>query len=369
MKIRLLLCCIFSFVSACSGVPGITPTLSSTATEVAQPVSSPTTLPEPTVVPTATAAASGCTPLLTPAAFFPDGERLLGFKDNSTYIYNLKTHTLENPIQTPARVIIAALSPDGKTIALGLEDFSILLVSASDQKVLHTLTAHTGIISGLAFSPSGDRLLTSSEDTWVRIWTLDGQEVAAFQPSGADNFPSQVMGMGVSSDWRMLATIPFVGWMNLWSMPEHNLIGTFEGVIEGGYSGSAATFSPDSQYLAQHLGAGGGYLSLWRIANGKLLLRGQNITTGVTFSPDGRYLAYGEMLPEAGGGHMVVRAPDGGQLIYDLKDDVGSLPGAPVFTPDGSLLVAVDYASGNLLGWLMADGQPVVFGETVCTGH
>jgi WD40 repeat protein len=308
---------------------------------------------------------ASCTPALMPAGFFPDGERLLGFREYLLAVYNLKSGMIESQVQLPSRVVKAAVSPDGQTIAVGLEDFSILLMDATDLQVLHTLTAHHGIISGLAFSPTGDRLLTASEDTRVRTWSLDGQEVDAFQPSGADNLPSEVMGIGISADWTRLATIPYDGLMHLWSLPDHALLGSFEGSILGAYSGSQAAFSPDGQYLAQHLGAGGGYLSLWRIDSGELLLRGDNITTGVDFSLDGRYLAYGEMLPE-GGGHIILRTPDGDQQLFEFLGSEMSMPANPLFSPDSKLLVAGDWISGNLLAWDTTNGQLMSFGEVNC---
>jgi len=376
MRTQLLpLCVILLFVSACSGASGTTPAIPTTRPEASQTISSPTSLPVTPPIPTETATlptqtsaiprTTACWPALTPSAFFPDSERLLGFRDIRIQVYNIKTHIIEVQIQMPADIIKAALSPDGQTLAVGLDDFSILIVRVSDQTVMHALNAHTGIISGLAFSPTGDRLLSASEDSWVRTWSLDGQQVDSFQPSGGGNLPTAVMGIGISPDWKNLATIPFDGWMNLWSLPNHTLLATFEGSIMGGYSLSQAAFSPDGQYLAQYLGAGGGYFSLWRIADGKLLLRGENISTGIDFSPDGRYLAYGEMLL-ARGGHVALRTPDGSQLIHDLLGPEGSLPGLPLFTPDGNQLVATDYASGALLAWSTADGQLLSLGEVGC---
>jgi WD40 repeat protein len=375
MKTQLFLCILLLFISACSEAPSPVPADSATPTQILQPMSSPTPLTESTSLPTASAPISmgdsgpsdvaGCTPALMPAGFFADGERLLGFRENLIQIYNLKLRTIEVQFPVPARVVKAALSPDGQTIAVGLEDYSILLIQTSDQKVLYTLNAYKGNISGIAFSPAGDRLLIASEDTWVRTWSLDGQEVDAFQPTGPDNFPSEVMGIGISPDWKRLATIPFDGSINLWSLPDHRLLGSFEGSLQGGYSGSQAAFSPDGQYLAEHLGAGGGYISLWRIDTGELLLRGENITTGVDFSSDGRYLAYGEMLP-TGGGHVVLRTPDGSQLFYDLAGPAGSMPAVPLFTPDGNLLVAGDYVYNDLLAWNTADGQLLSLGEVNC---
>jgi WD40 repeat protein len=376
MKTRLLICLLLLFVSACSGVPGMTPTERSTSEPTQQPINVPTSLIVNTSEPTRSATvptqkqvspdADRCTPALMPAGFFPDGERLLGFREDQLLVYSLESYTVEAQMKLPRRVIKAAVSPDGQTIAVGLEDFSILLINAADLKVIHTLTAHHGIISGLAFSPAGDRLLSASEDTWVRTWTLDGLEVDAFQPTGADDFPSAVMGIGISSDWTRLATIPVDGLMNLWSLPDHTLLGSFEGAIHGGYSGSQAAFSPDGQYLAQHLGAGGGYLSLWRVDTGELLLQGENITTGVDFSPDGQYLAYGEMLP-TGGGHIVLRTPDGSRQIFELMGPSGSMPANPIFSPDSKLIVAGDYVFNNLLAWSTADGELISFGEVNCT--
>jgi WD40 repeat protein len=375
MKIQLFLCVVLLLVSACNQSTTTTLSTPPTLIQTEQPASPPTAMIKPTSVPTALPSVptiepgltnnDGCVPALTPAGFFPDGGRLLGFRESLIQIYNLKSRTVEAQFQTPGRVVKAALSPDGQTIAVGLEDFSIRLVRVLDQKVINTLNAHQGTISGLVFSPAGDRLLTASEDTWIRIWLLDGQEEDAFQPNGAANLPSQVMGIGISSDWKKLATIPFDGWMNLWSLPEHDLLGSFEGSIPGGYTGSQAVFSPDGQYLAQHLGAGGGYFSLWRIIDEKLLLRGENICTGGDFSSDDRYLAYGEMFP-TGGGRVVVRTPDGSQLIHELTGPAGSLPAIPLFSPDGNLLVAVDYVSGSLIAWSTADGQLLSLGEVTC---
>jgi WD40 repeat protein len=376
MKAQLILCTFLLFASGCIGVSGKTPPMTTVTAQQLQVTSLPTSVPEFTSIPSPSPASptqspesletKGCTPTMMPAGFFPDGERLLGFGEYLVQVYNLKSNALESQIEMPARVIKAAVSPDGQTIAVGLEDFSILLIDSTNLNVLQTLTAHHGIISGLVFSPTGERLLSASEDTWVRLWALDGQELDAFQPTGADDFPSAVMGIGISSDWTRLATIPVDGLMNLWSLPDHTLLGSFEGAIRGGYSGSQAAFSPDGQYLAQHLGAGGGYLSLWRVDTGELLLRGENISIGVDFSPDGQYLAYGEMLP-TGGGHIVLRTPDGSRQIFELVGPSGSMPANPIFSPDSKLIVAGDYVFTKLLAWSTADGQLISFGEVNCT--
>ena len=372
MKTQHYLFLIVLLITACSSTPITPSSISPTKIHPVQPVSSPASTIEPEILPSVLPtidsgliANKGCVPALIPAVFFPDGERLLGFRDIRIQVYNIKTHIIEVQIQLQADVIKAALSPDGQTMAVGLDDFSIQIIRVSDKKVVRTLNGVTGTISGLAFSPTGDHLLSASEDSWIRVWSMDGQDVDSFQPTGGGNMPVAIMGIGVSSDWNSLATIPVDGQMNLWSLPDHTLLGSFEGSIQGGYTGSQAAFSPDGKYLAQHLGAGGGYFSLWRISDEKLLLRGENITTGIDFSRDGRYLAYGEMLP-TGGGHVVIRSPDGSRLFHELIGPASSLPAIPLFTPDGNQLIATDYASGALLAWRTTDGQLVSLGEIGC---
>jgi WD40 repeat protein len=117
-------------------------------------------------------------------------------------------------------------------------------------------------------------------------------------------------------------------------------------------------FSPDGQFIAQHLGAGGGYLSLWRISDRTLLFRSENLSLGVAFSPDGRYLAHAELDP-SGVNRVVVRSADGNDLIRVLEGPENtSQLGKVIFSPDSTRLVAVDnYLSAKILIWQVADGR------------
>jgi WD40 repeat protein len=106
----------------------------------------------------------------------------------------------------------AALSPDGETLAWSLEDNTIQLVRVTDQKVLHTLAGHTDMVTKLRFSPESDELVSASHDGWVRVWDMQGEEVRSFQP------PNEVLGIGISADGSMLATVPFDGPVTLWNL-------------------------------------------------------------------------------------------------------------------------------------------------------
>ena len=343
-------------------LPEPTQMLTATPIPVATAVSTP--LPEATQTSTdtplpATAMAICHIPYYDPVAFMPDNIRLLVRDNSGVRIFNLETLEAESYLIAPKNLVpAAALSPDGQTLAWALEDNTIQLIRVLDQTFIHTLAGHTDMVTALKFSPAGDKLFSASHDTWVRIWDLDGKQLDAYQPTGADDLPSEVLGFGISPDGLKLATIPLDGPMKLWDLDGHSQIAEFHGSISGGYDGSDVAFSPDGQFIAQHLGAGGGYLSLWRISDGSLLFRSENLSLGVAFSPDGRYLAHAEMDP-SGVNRVVVRSADGNDLIRVLEGPENtSQLGKVIFSPDSTRLVAVDnYISAKILIWQVANGK------------
>ena len=54
--------------------------------------------------------------------------------------------------------------------------------AATGQELL-TLPGHTGMVNGLAFSPDGTRLASSSPDGTTRVYTLDVDELVALAQS------------------------------------------------------------------------------------------------------------------------------------------------------------------------------------------
>ncbi len=103
----------------------------------------------------------------------------------------------------------------------------------------------------MRFSPDGDRLFSASHDTWVRIWDLDGNQIHAFQPTGAGDFPNEVLGIGISPDGT-------------------EVIRTLEGHPAPVWE---LIFSPDSSLL---LSADGLETRIWRGEDGQLLYVGKN---------------------------------------------------------------------------------------------
>jgi WD40 repeat protein len=295
----------------------------------------------------------------SPIAFMPDGARILIRAENGVQIFNLQTMEEEEFLTAPADLHMTAvtLSPDGEILAWALEDLSIQLIHISDKKLLHTLIGHTDIIGKLSFSPTGNRLFSASHDTWLRVWDMDGNLINAFQPTGALDFPNEVLGIGISPDGTMLATIPFDGPVKIWDLMDYKLVRELGGT--GGYDTSDISFSPNGQLIASDTATG---LFLWRISDGTELLGGNPgiNSMAVTFSPDGHFLAYSDIGEKY---NIILSSPHGARKIRTLEGHPAPI-GILFFSPDSTLLLSSDWVETRI--WRVEDGQLMIVGKSSC---
>ena len=69
-------------------------------------------------------------------------------------------------------VVSASFSPDGRWLATGSRDTSIILWDMStDEPISQTLSGHTDGILDMSFSPDG-RILASAGDNTIRLWDV-----------------------------------------------------------------------------------------------------------------------------------------------------------------------------------------------------
>ncbi|MBM4074898.1 MAG: hypothetical protein FJ267_04565, partial [Planctomycetes bacterium] len=69
-------------------------------------------------------------------------------------------------------VTSVSVSPDGKWIALGRADNSIVLQSLTDPNAKKSLAGHAGPVSSLQFSSDSTKLFSGSADKTVRLWNI-----------------------------------------------------------------------------------------------------------------------------------------------------------------------------------------------------
>ncbi len=280
-------------------------------------------------------------------AFLPDGSGLMVRSISGVQVFDLATGSLQAFLKSSKDLTVAALSPDGRTLAWGLVDNTIQLVRVSDQEILYTLTGDTDWVTKLGFTPDGKYLVSASHDRSVRLWDLSGKELRVIQ--------TDALGIGISPDGRMLATIPFDGPVALWDLVTGEKIKDLGG--SGGYDTSDVVFSADGQYLAADLATG---LFLWRISDASLVWNGVKNSMAITFSPDGRYLAYSDV---DAANNVILADADTAQYIRQL-DQMQSPMWDLLFSPDGSLLAIMDGMSIHIRQ--VSDGALLAVGKSAC---
>lgn len=86
---------------------------------------------------------------------------------------NKPEHEIRHPWEWMVRdASCAAFSPDGKTVAVGGTDGSLLLFEAETGYEIWKVKGHANTIWITVYSPDGSKVLSSAEDTTPRVWEI-----------------------------------------------------------------------------------------------------------------------------------------------------------------------------------------------------
>ena len=79
-------------------------------------------------------------------------------------------------------VTSVAVSPDGKWIALGRADNSLVIQSSVDANARRVLAGHAGPVTGVQFTSDSAKLVSGSKDKTLRLWNVaDGQQAGLLE--------------------------------------------------------------------------------------------------------------------------------------------------------------------------------------------
>lgn len=94
-------------------------------------------------------------------------------EDGSICQWSLDNWEKKAEVQLGADTIRAlAVSPNGRYLAAGCRDSSIVILLAEDLSICHRLEGHTMAVFSLAFSPDGQFLLSGSRDAQLMVWSV-----------------------------------------------------------------------------------------------------------------------------------------------------------------------------------------------------
>jgi serine/threonine protein kinase len=218
-----------------------------------------------------------------------------------------------------------SFSPDNKKVAMAVEDGRVRLWDLTSKSVTSTLMAHRSIVWATQFSPNGELLATAGDDGLIKLW-----QPSLPEPGKTLQQTNAVRGLVFSNDGKMLYTGGRDGGLRVWSLDADGP------AVEAQQPGAvyAVALSPDNETL----GTAGNdkVVRLWnaRTLTEKLSLEGSTgPILGLAFNHDGKRVA------SAGWDHMVrIWDAGSGQPVKSWEGHDGDIWGI-AYSPDGTKLV------------------------------
>jgi len=135
---------------------------------------------------------------------------------------NFRTFTSPTPVQFCS----LAVDPSGDVVCAGsLDTFEIYMWSVQTGKLLDVLSGHSAPVSGLAFSPTGNQLASSSWDRSIRLWPVFGRA----RGSEPITLSSEATALSFHPDGKEICAATLDGQLTFIDIVENQLLTVIEG--------------------------------------------------------------------------------------------------------------------------------------------
>jgi WD40 repeat protein len=296
-------------------------------------------------------------------AISPDGKTLAtGGTDTTVMLWDIATGEVkkELPTQEPVigpptvnYVMSLAFSPNGKVLAVGYNDGTFGFWDQKTSEFSRGERQHKGSVHTLSFSPDGKWLASganSSGDDIVKIWNMDTGELY-WEVPGLESRSIQVL---FSPNSKFLACVSHNGQVHLVTIAAKKNQKIIDFGADNQPGVSTVAFSPNGKTLAAGRSYGG--VEFWDMKTKKYKRRpGWQMTpkqtaagvSSMQYSSDGKMLAicYGYNRT----GSVEIRNAKNGRVLMTLSDEV--YWGTIAFSPNGKTLAVGNREprSNNLL--------------------
>ncbi len=285
-------------------------------------------------------------------AISPNGNLLATSSWDNIHLWNPSTGEYKQMIYGRGRHSLhfdLVFRPDGNTLA-SLDFGAIHLWDVSNYTHIAALTkwyghgienttTSTQKYSSIAFSPDGNLLAASHEDSTVHLWYKGRTYIDALK-----GHTDEVTSIAFSRDNRTLVSGSYDGTVRFWDFTSRSNIETFSGHTDKVHS---VAFKPDESIVAS--GSEDNTIILWDVATGNPSVIHTEHTNGVhklTFSIDGKTLVSCGNWKDP-----IIQIWDvaTGDLITNITAHTRGDPNV-VFSPDGRTLISGS-RDGTILLW------------------